>query len=222
MDSPCPATQSFPPYEDFWDAQWEFSATRCSSMDQGTPHPPHIIFCVNLLYLPQWILVNIWVEVWVVVRSMWGLVVPSWPVGKGLLISVRLLQTFYHILYFWGLGLPKMLGFCRVPGARLKITFECYQVKVGDCTDPSLGQLARGFLLLPVWKDFWVRSTFLRASQFGQMAQTLPPLHESIFGQDDTGFSFCCHVSRHNHLSFWNITVKKSIFGCNSSQLCGW
>ena len=31
------------------------------------------------------------------------------------------------------------------------------------------------------------------------MAQTLPPLHESIFGQDDTGFSFCCQNTKQKY-----------------------
>ena len=47
---------------------------------------------VNFLNLPQ----KLWRWLW----SRWGLVVPSWPVGKGLPISVRLLQIFHHIPYF--------------------------------------------------------------------------------------------------------------------------
>ena len=99
-----------------------------------------------------------------VVGSSWGFVVPSWPVGKGLPISLRPSCKYFIIFgIFLGQGAFPIIGFCRFPGARLKITFGCYQVKVGDCRYLPLGQLAWGFLptWASPWKDSWVRSTFL-------------------------------------------------------------
>ena len=148
-----------------------------------------------MLYLPQK-LRCCWTKV-----GVCGSLVTSWQRAPYFCEAPTNISSY---LVFLG---PNVRILCRFPGARLKITFECYQCEKILGSGQPFAVWPDGTDSSPVtWKYFWSgwHWIFILLSEYKAKVQ------------------FCPSVSRDKYLSFRNITVLKSIFGCNSSQLCGW